>query len=31
LTADAHKRVRIPDAQPRQVFAYENTGTAGGF
>jgi hypothetical protein len=26
LTADAHKRVRIPDAQPRQVFAYENTG-----
>ena len=26
LTADAHKRIRIPDAQPRQVFAYENTG-----
>ena len=26
LTVDAHKRIRIPDAQPRQVFAYEKTG-----
>jgi len=26
LTVDAHKRIRIPDAEPRQVFAYENTG-----
>ena len=26
LTIDAHKRIRIPDAQPQQVFAYENTG-----
>jgi hypothetical protein len=26
LTVDAHKRIRIPDARPRQVFAYENTG-----
>jgi len=26
LTTDAHKRIRIPDARPRQVFAYENTG-----
>ena len=26
LTVDAHKRVRIPDAKPRQVFAYENDG-----
>ena len=26
LTVDAHKRIRIPDAHPRQVFAYENTG-----
>ena len=26
LTADAHKRIRIPDARPRQVFGYENTG-----
>lgn len=26
LTTDAHKRIRIPDAQPRQVFAYENMG-----
>jgi hypothetical protein len=26
LTVDAHKRIRIPDAKPRQVFAYENTG-----
>jgi len=26
LIADAHKRVRIPDAQPSQVFAYENIG-----
>jgi len=23
LTVDAHKRVRIPDAKPKQVFAYE--------
>jgi hypothetical protein len=23
---DAHKRIRIPDAKPRQVFAYENEG-----
>ena len=23
LTVDAHKRVRIPNAKPRQVFAYE--------
>ena len=23
LTVDAHKRVRIPNARPRQVFAYE--------
>ncbi len=26
LTVDAHKRIRIPDARPRQVFAYENHG-----
>ena len=26
LTVDAHKRIRLPDAEPRQVFAYENTG-----
>jgi hypothetical protein len=26
LTVDAHKRIRIPDAEPRQVFAYENIG-----
>jgi len=26
LTVDAHKRVRIPDARPGQVFAYENDG-----
>ncbi len=26
LTVDAHKRIRIPDAKPRQVFAYENIG-----
>jgi hypothetical protein len=26
LTTDAHKRIRIPDAQPQQVFAYENMG-----
>jgi hypothetical protein len=26
LTVDAHKRIRIPDAKPRQVFAYENEG-----
>ena len=25
LTVDAHKRIRIPDARPRQVFAYEKT------
>ena len=26
LTVDAHKRIRIPDAKPKQVFAYENEG-----
>ncbi len=26
LRVHAHKRIRIPDAQPRQVFAYERTG-----
>ncbi len=26
LTVDAHKRIRIPDAKPRTVFAYENHG-----
>lgn len=26
LTVDDHKRIRIPDAKPRQVFAYENKG-----
>lgn len=26
LVADEKKRVRIPDAKPRQVFAYENLG-----
>ncbi len=26
LTVDAHKRIRIPDAHPRQVFAYQNNG-----
>src|SRR6266550_8042842 len=26
LTVDDHKRIRIPDAKPRQVFAYENHG-----
>ena len=26
LTVDANKRVRIPDAKPKQVFAYENNG-----
>ena len=26
LTVDAHKRIRLPDAEPHQVFAYENTG-----
>lgn len=26
LTVDAQKRIRIPDAKPRQVFAYENNG-----
>ena len=26
LTVDDQKRVRIPDAKPREVFAYENHG-----
>ena len=26
LTVDDQKRIRIPDAKPRQVFAYENNG-----
>ena len=26
LTVDDQKRVRIPDAQPRQVFSYINNG-----
>lgn len=26
LTVDDHKRIRIPDAEPRQVFTYENHG-----
>jgi hypothetical protein len=26
LKVDAAKRVRIPDAKPQQVFAYENNG-----
>jgi hypothetical protein len=26
LTVDDQKRIRIPDARPRQVFAYENHG-----
>jgi hypothetical protein len=26
ITADEHKRVRLPDARPRQVFAYEILG-----
>lgn len=26
LTVDDQKRIRIPDAKPRQVFAYENSG-----
>lgn len=26
LTVDAHKRIRIPDAKPRQIFTYENEG-----
>lgn len=26
VLADDQKRVRIPDAKPRQVFAYENHG-----
>jgi hypothetical protein len=26
LTVDDHKRIRIPDAKPRQIFAYENEG-----
>ena len=26
LTVDGYKRIRIPDAKPGQVFAYENEG-----
>ena len=26
LTVDDQKRIRIPDAEPRQVFAYANNG-----
>jgi len=26
LTVDDSKRIRIPDAKPRQVFAYSNNG-----
>ena len=26
LTVDAHKRIRIPDSKPGQVFAYLNNG-----
>jgi hypothetical protein len=26
VTVDDQKRIRIPDAKPRQVFAYENHG-----
>jgi hypothetical protein len=26
LIVDAHKRIRLPDTRPRQVFACENTG-----
>jgi hypothetical protein len=26
LTVDDQKRIRIPDAKPRQVFAYANNG-----
>ncbi len=26
LTVDDQKRIRVPDAKPRQVFAYENNG-----
>ncbi len=26
LTVDDYKRVRLPDAKPRQLFAYENHG-----
>lgn len=26
LTVDDQKRIRIPDARPRQVFAYQNNG-----
>lgn len=26
LTVDAQKRVRLPDAKPKQVFAYINNG-----
>ena len=26
MTVDAQKRLRIPDAKPKQVFAYESSG-----
>ena len=26
LTVDAYKRIRIPDAKPKQVFTYKNEG-----
>ena len=26
LTVDDHKRIRIPDAKPRSVYAYQNNG-----
>jgi hypothetical protein len=26
LTVDDHKRIRIPDAEPRTVYAYTNNG-----
>ena len=26
VTTDKYKRVRLPDAKPKQVFAYANTG-----
>lgn len=26
LTVDDQKRIRIPDAKPRQVYAYQNNG-----
>lgn len=29
LTADGSKRIRIPDAEPRQVFAYTRNGDGG--